>query len=122
MEVGGRSRLFVDPHKTPCCQKTYCNNCITDALIESDFVCPACGQDEVLIDDLKPDDETAAKLAEFVKYWDDKMKEKKDEGDDAAAAAAAATNGDGATGSPPKTAALVVATSNGDRSGSSTPT
>jgi len=39
-------RMFIDPMKTPCCGKTYCNECITNALIESDFTCPGCQTDE----------------------------------------------------------------------------
>lgn len=60
-------RMFIDPMKTPCCEKTYCNDCITNALIESDFVCPSCQQDGVLIDDLKPDDETSTKIQAYLK-------------------------------------------------------
>ena len=60
-------RMFIEPMKTPCCEKTYCNDCITNSLIESDFVCPACGTDRVLIDDLKADDETSAKIQEHLK-------------------------------------------------------
>lgn len=60
-------RLFIDPMKTPCCEKTYCNDCITNALIESDFVCPACQMDGVLIDDLKPDEDASGKIQEYLK-------------------------------------------------------
>ncbi|KAH9892284.1 DWNN domain-containing protein [Xylariomycetidae sp. FL2044] len=60
-------RMFIDPMKTPCCEKTYCNDCITNALIESDFVCPGCQTDGVLIDDLKPDDDASVKIQEFLK-------------------------------------------------------
>ncbi|KAF2972949.1 hypothetical protein GQX73_g601 [Xylaria multiplex] len=61
------NRMFIDPMKTPCCEKTYCNDCITNALIESDFICPGCQTDGVLIDDLKSDDEASAKIQEFLK-------------------------------------------------------
>lgn len=61
------NRTFIDPMKTPCCEKTYCNDCITNALIESDFICPGCQTDGVLIDDLKPDDEASAKTRAFLK-------------------------------------------------------
>ncbi|KAK5628861.1 hypothetical protein RRF57_004576 [Xylaria bambusicola] len=61
------NRMFIDPMKTPCCEKTYCNDCITNALIESDFICPGCQTDGVLIDDLKSDDEASAKIVEFLK-------------------------------------------------------
>ncbi|OTA70358.1 DWNN-domain-containing protein [Hypoxylon sp. EC38] len=60
-------RMFIEPMKTPCCETTYCNDCITNALIESDFVCPGCQTDGVLIDDLKADDETSTKIQEYLK-------------------------------------------------------
>ncbi len=60
-------RMFIEPMKTPCCEKTYCNDCITNSLIESDFVCPACGTERVLIDDLRPDDETTVKIQEYLR-------------------------------------------------------
>ncbi|KAL0942326.1 retinoblastoma-binding protein [Colletotrichum truncatum] len=60
-------KMFIDPMKTPCCQKTYCNDCITNALIESDFVCPNCSNEGVLIDDLKADEESADKIKEYLK-------------------------------------------------------
>jgi protein MPE1 len=69
------NRMFIDPMKTPCCQKTYCNDCITNALIESDFVCPGCQQEGVLIDDLKPDDEATDKIKKYLAEKDSKTKE-----------------------------------------------
>ncbi|KAJ9141658.1 Retinoblastoma-binding protein [Pleurostoma richardsiae] len=60
-------KMFIDPMKTPCCAKTYCNDCITNALIEGDLICPGCQTEGVLIDDLKPDDETSAKIEEYLK-------------------------------------------------------
>jgi protein MPE1 len=59
-------RIFIDPMKTPCCEKTYCNDCITNSLIESDFTCPGCQTDGVLIDDLKPDDEASTKIKAYL--------------------------------------------------------
>lgn len=61
------NRMFIDPMKTPCCEKTYCNDCITNALIESDFICPGCQTEGVLIDDLKPDNETSETIQAFSK-------------------------------------------------------
>jgi protein MPE1 len=58
-------RLFVDPMKTPCCEKTYCHDCIENTLLDTDLVCPNCGQHSVLIDNLKTDDAMVAKIAEY---------------------------------------------------------
>src|SRR6187402_154415 len=66
LECSIDKRIFIDPMKTPCCEKTFCNECITNALIESDFTCPGCQTEGVLIDDLKPDDETSAKIKAYL--------------------------------------------------------
>ena len=58
-------RLFVDPMKTPCCSKTYCRDCIENALFSSDFVCPDCNADNVLVDDLVADEEMVKKMKEY---------------------------------------------------------
>jgi len=58
-------RMFVDPMKTPCCGKTYCNECIENALIHSDLVCPGCLTDGVLLDNLLPDEEMTSKIKAY---------------------------------------------------------
>jgi protein MPE1 len=75
LECSIDKRIFIDPMKTPCCEKTYCNDCITNALIESDFTCPGCQSDGILIDDLRSDDETSAKIKA---YLDEKTAAKKE--------------------------------------------
>lgn len=66
-------RRFVDPVKTPCCEKTYCRECIDNALAEGDLVCPNCGKEEVLMDDLVADENMVSSLAA---YDAEKAKEK----------------------------------------------
>jgi len=66
LECSIDKRIFLDPMKTPCCEKTFCNDCITNALIESDFTCPGCQSDGILIDDLTPDVETSAKINAYL--------------------------------------------------------
>lgn len=68
-------RMFLEPTKTPCCQRTYCNDCISNALIESDFVCPGCSTEGVLLDNLIPDEEAVSKIKT---YEADKAEAKKD--------------------------------------------
>ena len=67
LECSIDKRMFVEPTRTPCCGKTYCNDCIINALIENDLVCPGCSTEGVLIDNLIPDDEATAKIKEFEK-------------------------------------------------------
>lgn len=62
LECSVDRRIFLDPMKTPCCEKTYCNDCITNSLIESDFTCPGCQAEGVLLDDLKPDEVTSLNI------------------------------------------------------------
>jgi protein MPE1 len=81
-------RMFIEPMKTPCCGKTYCNDCITNALIESDFVCPACKADGVLIDDLKPDDEMTDKIKEYLEEKEKARELSKSAGSESGAGAA----------------------------------
>ena len=65
LECSIDKRLFVDPTKTPCCQTTYCNECITNALLDDDLQCPSCGKEGVLIDDLTPDTEMVASIRTY---------------------------------------------------------
>lgn len=65
LECSIDKRMFVEPTRTPCCGKTYCNDCIINALIENDLVCPGCSTEGVLIDNLNPDVEIAAKIKEY---------------------------------------------------------
>jgi len=65
-------RPFDHATKTPCCSKTYCQNCIETALLDNDFVCPNCGE-QALLDDLMDDNESADKLKQ---YQDEKAAEK----------------------------------------------
>ena len=58
-------RLFVDPVKTPCCNVTYCHECIQSALLDNDLRCPHCATENVPIDDLLPDEGMATKVGQF---------------------------------------------------------
>lgn len=45
-------KLMQQPVSVPCCNHTYCEDCIQGALLESDFVCPQCGTKDMLLDKL----------------------------------------------------------------------
>ncbi|EWC46504.1 hypothetical protein DRE_04227 [Drechslerella stenobrocha 248] len=60
------NKLFKDAVKTPCCKRTYCDDCIQNALVESDLVCPSCDTKEVLLDRLIPDTETREKVKGYL--------------------------------------------------------
>ena len=69
-------RMFLEPTKTPCCHRTYCNDCISNALIESDFVCPGCATEGVLLDNLTPDDEAVSQIKAYEAEKAEAKKEK----------------------------------------------
>lgn len=76
------NKLFKDAVKTPCCQKTYCDDCIQNSLVESDLICPNCDTKDVLLDRLVPDAEAREKVKDFLdnkKVLED-SKEKEKEG------------------------------------------
>jgi protein MPE1 len=73
LECSIDKRLFVDPMKTPCCGKTYCHDCIENALLDSDLTCPGCGTENISLEALKPDEEVKTKIKE---YQDEKSVDK----------------------------------------------
>ena len=66
LECSIDKRLFLDPTKTPCCEKTFCQDCITNALLDNGLRCPECATDNIPIGDLKPDEDMAAKIRSYV--------------------------------------------------------
>ncbi|KAL8990735.1 MAG: hypothetical protein Q9177_000674 [Variospora cf. flavescens] len=62
LECSIDKRLFVEPSKTPCCETTYCLECITNALLENDLRCPQCSTENILLDDLKPDEQMLRRI------------------------------------------------------------
>lgn len=65
-------RMFVNPMKTPCCGKTYCNDCIENALLESDLTCPGCETENISLESLEPDAETIQKIKDYEADTSDK--------------------------------------------------
>lgn len=63
-------RMFVDPMKTPCCGKTYCHECIENALLDNDLECPNCHTANVSLEGLKADEEATAKIQELANKAD----------------------------------------------------
>ncbi|CAF9935973.1 MAG: hypothetical protein ALECFALPRED_006650 [Alectoria fallacina] len=65
LECSIDKRLFADPTKTPCCQSTFCRDCIINTLLENDLRCPECSTENVPIDDLVPDEQMTAKIRSY---------------------------------------------------------
>ncbi|KAI9889966.1 MAG: hypothetical protein M1814_004584 [Vezdaea aestivalis] len=70
-------KLFVAPTKTPCCNKTYCTECITNALFESDLTCPNCHTEGVILEELVVDEEMVATVKAYVKKQEQQKGETK---------------------------------------------
>ena len=65
LECSIDKRLFVDPVKTPCCDKTFCRECIANALVDNDLKCPECSTEDVPIDNLPSDLDMVEKLRRY---------------------------------------------------------
>jgi protein MPE1 len=117
-------RRFVDPVKTPCCSKTYCRECIDNALADGDLVCPNCGKEEVLMDDLVSDEDMVSSLraydAEKAKEKSEREEQAKAE-QQAAAEAAKPANANEAEVSPSENADTNVISNSADPNKSATP-
>jgi protein MPE1 len=64
-------KLIKDATRTPCCKSIFCDECIQSALLESDFVCPSCGANEILLDDLIADADVRSQIAAYIKKWEE---------------------------------------------------
>ncbi|KAF2487334.1 DWNN domain-containing protein [Neohortaea acidophila] len=113
LECSLHNGIFVEPTKTPCCERTFCNNCIESALLDSDLKCPSCETQPVLLDQLQPDEEVVAKLKA---YEEEKKAEKEKKQTETTQSPAAAPPAD----STASTDGLAVQ-ANGLESGASTP-
>ncbi|KAF8327187.1 DWNN domain-containing protein [Cantharellus anzutake] len=49
------NKLFREAVKTPCCSKTFCEECVQTHLLERDFSCPGCQEKISTLDMLIPD-------------------------------------------------------------------
>ena len=126
------NRMFVQPVKTACCEKTYCNDCIESSLADNDLICPNCGEETLI--EFTPDKEMEARIRDFEA---EKAKEKAEakaekeaaakqemEAAEAAAKAAAATESENAsaTSVPPQNETSVVPSESSEKQKSEEPT
>lgn len=100
--------IFIDPMKTPCCEKTYCNDCITNALFASDFVCPGCQTESVFIEALTPDVETSAKIKLYLEEKNAAAKKERSNSPSVKAESPQAVNGKAKSASPTPKSPLQV--------------
>src|SRR5690606_31970955 len=67
IECSNCFKLYKDAVKMPCCEKTFCEECAQQQLLDSDFVCPSCGTTDVLLEKLVPDNELRDKVSAYKK-------------------------------------------------------
>lgn len=78
-------KLFEKPVKTPCCQKTYSDDAIQEVLLEKDFVCPNCGKEEVLLDQLVRDEEMEKRVQKYKNGGNEEQQDEQTKGEEATA-------------------------------------
>lgn len=77
------NKLLRDAVRTPCCGTLFCQDCITNSLLEHDFQCPECEKRVKDLTDLKRDDETRKQVREYVDNEMDKSEKKLQEAEQA---------------------------------------
>lgn len=60
------NRLFRDAVKTPCCDTSYCEECIQTYLLERDFTCPKCGKKIASLDKVVMDKPMRTRVADYI--------------------------------------------------------
>ncbi|KIM44717.1 hypothetical protein M413DRAFT_442673 [Hebeloma cylindrosporum] len=83
------NKLFRDAVKTPCCNTSYCEECIQTHLLERDFVCPNCTKKVMSLDKLYADKPTRSKVADYIERA---IEESKKEGGEESSNGKAETN------------------------------
>ncbi|KAG8923692.1 hypothetical protein FRC02_010976 [Tulasnella sp. 418] len=61
-------KLFRDAVKTPCCNTTYCEECIQTHLLEANFECPNCHKKVPSLDKLIVDRECRQKVKNYIDH------------------------------------------------------
>ncbi|KAI6096978.1 DWNN domain-containing protein [Pisolithus croceorrhizus] len=74
------NRLFREAVKTPCCETSYCEECIQTHLLERDFVCPNCGKKIPSLDKLVVDKSMRTKVSEHIDKVIEQSKKDGEEG------------------------------------------
>ncbi|KAF8315353.1 DWNN-domain-containing protein [Clavulina sp. PMI_390] len=60
------NKLLRDAVKTPCCSKTFDEECIQTHLLESDFICPSCHKKISSLDKVTPDTASREKVRRYI--------------------------------------------------------
>lgn len=77
------SKLLRDAVRTPCCNALFCQECITNHLLEHDFQCPECEKRVKDLTELRRDDEARKQVREYVDAEMEKSERKMQEAEQA---------------------------------------
>ncbi|BGP00908.1 Protein mpe1 [Rhodotorula toruloides] len=69
------SKLLRDAMLTPCCSTSFCDECVTNALLDNDMLCPECETRVKSLEKLKPDE---GRRERVTKYVDEMMQASKE--------------------------------------------
>jgi protein MPE1 len=70
--------------KTPCCSTSYCEECVTNWLMDHEFVCESCESKVGSLEELVPDEELREKVGEYIEGEIVRSKREKEEEDEQA--------------------------------------
>ncbi|WWC62505.1 uncharacterized protein I303_105101 [Kwoniella dejecticola CBS 10117] len=76
-------KLIWEATKTPCCKTSFCEECITNHLLENDFECYECESKVQSLDKLSPDTELREKVSIYIDGEVDRSNKEKQESDEA---------------------------------------
>lgn len=60
------SNLFREAVRTPCCSKTFCEECIQTHLLENEFTCPSCRKNIASVDRLTMDKPMRTRVMDYI--------------------------------------------------------
>jgi protein MPE1 len=73
------SKLLRDATLTPCCSTSFCEDCVTNALIDNDMLCPECETRVKSVEKLKPDEGRRERVKKYIEEMVELSKEEDEE-------------------------------------------
>lgn len=72
------SKLLRDATLTPCCSTSFCEDCVTNALIDNDMLCPECETRVKSVEKLKPDEGRRERVKKYIEEMVELSKEEEE--------------------------------------------
>ncbi|GAA5857374.1 hypothetical protein JCM8547_002249 [Rhodosporidiobolus lusitaniae] len=70
------SKLLRDAVLTPCCSTSFCDDCVSNALLDNDMMCPECESRVKSLEKLKPDEDRRERAKKYVDQMVEASKER----------------------------------------------